>query len=108
MTIINPEFKYLYSYSNSSLALFEIKRLDKASGAPPSEVYAWLVIQNNEVTKLTFQAMKKDEVEYRKFSEAELNFDSTKATLVFRGKKFELIQEKNPETFRTLISQHLK
>jgi hypothetical protein len=108
MTGKNPEFNFLYAFSNGSNSLVEIKRLDKPADAPPGEVYAWLVIEDTKIFKLTFESMTSGEPEYRKFLEGELFFDSTKANLTFSDKKFELNVEKNPEMFKVIISEYLR
>ncbi len=108
MTSKNPEFKFLYAFSNGSDSLVEIKRLDKPAGAPPGEVYAWLVIKDSNVSKLTFESMINGEREYRKFLEGELFFDSTKANLTYFSNKFELNVEKNPAMLKVIFSEYLR
>lgn len=98
-------FSYLYSFTSPEFSLIEVKRLDRGSDAPPSEVYFWLVIKDNQIQKLNFKSMKKSPQEFREFNEGELHFDDVSARFLFQGKEFILSKDDSPERFNELIER---
>lgn len=84
-------FNTLFYFSTPGTDLIEIKRMDLAHSALLSDVYKWLVVENQTVKELTFVSMNKiDSVEYREFKEGELEFSSETAVLKLAGRVINL------------------
>jgi hypothetical protein len=99
-------FDCLFYFSSDSTILIEIKRLDLAHSAPLSDVYKWLVIENQTVRALTFVSMNKfDAKETREFSEGELSFDSESALLNLSGKEIKLDRKETYHVSPELIAR---
>jgi hypothetical protein len=103
-----PAFKVLYSFSSDDVSLIEIKRTDLSPEADVSDVYSWLLVIGEKVTKLTFKSMRKESKEFREFEEGKLEFDDL-ALLTFQGTKFklkkrEILSEKTIGLIRSFLS----
>lgn len=90
------KIQYLFYFSSPELSLLETKRTDMPVAAAMSDVYKWLIYFNatGKFVSLTFINMVKEkDHDLRGFAEADLKFDSEKATLDYGKKSYELVKK---------------
>lgn len=68
------QFEVLYALKGEAFWLVEIKRLDLPSDAPKSARFAWLKIDGDRISRLTFQSM---DDQGRTFAEGRLDLHGT-------------------------------
>ena len=76
-----PTFRPLFAFADEQAALVEIKRLDLPPDSPKDRVYHWLWLDGAPPIALTFRAMEREPLQYRRFAEGELWFDADGADL---------------------------
>ena len=80
--VLPVEYEYLYYFSGGASALVEAKITNLVTDATPDRVYNWLYIAGAEVQKLQFKGMDERCGRHcREFTQGELSFDDTEATL---------------------------
>jgi hypothetical protein len=91
------QYKVLFYFSSPDLSLVEIKRTDLPEGSALSDVFLWLAIQNDKMTKLKFVSMNKRSTdEDRTFKQGKFLFNKIHGEMSMGGKNYDLICE-NPE-----------
>lgn len=99
-------FECLYYFTFEGTDLIETKRLDLAHSAPLSDVFKWLLIENQTVRELTFESMNRiDKIDYREFKEGELKFDFDSAELTLSDRVLKLERKQTYHVSPELIAR---
>ncbi|WP_120498344.1 hypothetical protein [Kiloniella sp. EL199] len=72
-----PRFQTLFYFSNEDINLVEIKRLDLPATAAKSDIFHWILInQDHSIQKLIFVSMSEENgFQSREFEEGKLRFN---------------------------------